>query len=140
MGKLMTAKSTQVHSDAGEADQNHTVTSDVSLYAIDQPPFITVPPVNCTELNALSPPDRLVSDWNRLIPENSIMETWEKTNYEERYRNFIEDDFMAQKQIDIIEGELEENDVCIISGSSLYPLCPRRILYEIITGKEIYHG
>lgn len=135
---LMTARDTAAGSDITEADQDGVfVDGDVALFEVEQPPFITVGQFHSERLDALSPPKKLVSDWNSAIHGNSLVTAWKETNYEERYFDYITSDMAASKQVEQIEDKMEESDVCIISGSRLWPLCPRRMLYEHITGEEV---
>jgi len=138
---LYTAQDIALAADVAEADQSgEQVDKGMEIYSIEHPPFITVTPAFCHELDELTPPDKLVADWNRLVPEMELMEAWQESNYEQRYKEYLEDSFTADKQLEELSSASDDGGVCLISGSTMYPLCPRRILYEMITGKEVYHG
>lgn len=140
MGELMTAKDLAVFAGNASADQDGKfVDEDTRLYAIDHPPFITVAPDRAEKLYGLKPPKGAVADWNREVPTNGLLETWEKVNYEKQYKNMLSFNPQAEKDLFEIRMALKAKDVCIVSGSPLYPYCPRGIVYRKLT-EELNNG
>lgn len=136
MGELMTAFDLSTYGDIGPADQDGmTVENDTVLYWIEQPPFITTPPDRAEPLYGLKPPKSATEDWNREVPTNTLDETWEKTDYKQQYLDMLDFNPQAKKDLFELRMRLKIDDVCIISGSPLYPKCPRGIVYELLKGE-----
>lgn len=133
----MTARDLHAFSDVAEADQEgKMMDSDTKLFSIDHPPYITVAPDRATHLHGLEPRKDATADWNRAFPEVdysvTVPEIWDRINYEKNYRNMLNFNPEAEKDLFNIRMALKTRDVCIVSGSPTYPYCPRKIVYDVI--------
>lgn len=131
-GELLTAPHT-VRGSYSESDQGKDIDPDTDLYCLNHPPFITVVKDPTGRLDGLTPPDGLVADWNRNIPDSSIPRTWNKVKYEERYKEFLHRDERARNDIFKVKMLSQTRKICLVCSCHQWDYCIRRLVYEFIT-------
>ena len=131
-GELLTAPHT-VRGSYATTDQGVDITPETDLYCLSHPPFITVVKEPAGVLDGLTPPDGLVADWNRNIPDSSIPRTWNKVKYEERYKEFLSRDEKARNDIFKVKMLSQIKTICLVCSCHQWNYCIRRLVYEYIT-------
>lgn len=133
MPGLVTAPLQNSYTDFGHADQDGEVTDrDTVYFCLKHPPWMCMTLNSIGTLEGLEPPSKLTRDWNKTVIYNSIPETWEEVDYEERYREHLRTNKKAGKDLRRVLTLSKHQDVCLICQDQFYQFCIRRIIYEYI--------
>lgn len=130
---IKTAPLEQTYGDYGHADQEGLeITPDTVYFCLKHPPWMCMTLEEEGTLEGLEPPSKLTREWNKEIIDSTVPKTWEKINYEERYRNHLENNEEAKNDLYRISTLSKHQDVCLICQDPFYQFCIRRIIYEYL--------
>lgn len=133
MTDIVTAPLEQSYGDFGYADQEgEELDSKTVFFCLKHPPWVCPSLKAESTLKGLEPPRKLTRDWNKTIINNTVPETWEKINYEERYRKHLETNKRARNDLYRISTLSKHQEVCLLCQDLFYQFCIRRIIYEYL--------